>query len=116
MTRSMSNIVGIPMHFAHQRVWVMPYRGPMHYGMQFSTYQLGGWMELCVIRGYALSRVCIKRGLTVYTFFKLTNLVQKLIKKKVIPSKAGGECRAIVVYCIIQLNQRTETDQTVRPV
>ena len=43
----------------------MPYCGPMRYAMQFPAHQLGGWLELCVIRGYALSEVCVKRGSTV---------------------------------------------------
>ncbi|KAF8968334.1 hypothetical protein BDZ97DRAFT_429223 [Flammula alnicola] len=45
----------------------MPYCGPMCYAMQFPAHQLGGRMELCVIRGYALSEVCVMRGSTVYT-------------------------------------------------
>ena len=33
--------------------------------VQFPAHQLGGPMELCVIRGYVLSEVCLKRGSTV---------------------------------------------------
>ena len=62
----MSNIVDIPMHFACQGVCVMPYCGLVHYAMQFSTHLLGEWMELCIIRGYVLSEVCVKRGLAVH--------------------------------------------------
>jgi hypothetical protein len=58
------------MHFAYQRVCVMYYCGPMCYAMQFPAHQLGGWMKSCVIRGYALSEVCVKRGLTVYCMWK----------------------------------------------
>ena len=59
------SIVDIPVHFACQGVCVIPYRGPMRYAMQFSAHQLGGRMELCIIRGYVLSEVCVKRGSTV---------------------------------------------------
>ena len=65
MTGSMSNIVSIPMRFACQGVCVMRYCGPMRYALQFPAHRLGGRMELCVIRGYALSEVCVKRGSTV---------------------------------------------------
>ena len=65
MTGSMSNIVVIPMRFARQGVCVRRYCGPMRYAVQFPAHRLGGRMELCVIRGYALSEVCIKRGSTV---------------------------------------------------
>jgi len=44
----------------------MRYCGPMRYAVQFPAYRLGGQMELCVIRGYALSEVCVKRGSTVF--------------------------------------------------
>ena len=37
----------------------------MPYTMQFSTHQIGGQVELCLKRGYALSEVCLKRGSTV---------------------------------------------------
>jgi hypothetical protein len=37
----------------------------MPYAMQFLAHQLGSRMELCVIRGYALSEVCLMRGSTV---------------------------------------------------
>ena len=40
----------------------MRYCGPMRYAMQFPAHRLGGQMELCVIRGYALSEVCVMRG------------------------------------------------------
>ena len=43
----------------------MRYCGPMCYAMQFPAHRLGGQMELCVIRGYALSEVCVMRGSTV---------------------------------------------------
>ena len=65
MTGSMSNIVVILMRFARQGVCVMRYCGPMRHAVQFPAHRLGGRMELCVIRGYALSEVCVKRGSTV---------------------------------------------------
>jgi hypothetical protein len=43
----------------------MRYCGPMRYAMQFPAHQLGGHKKLCVIRGYALSEVCVKRESTV---------------------------------------------------
>ncbi len=43
----------------------MRYGGPMRYAVQLPAYQLGGHMELWVMRGYALSEVCIMRGSTV---------------------------------------------------
>ena len=49
----------------------MRYCGPMRYAMQFPAHQLGGPMELCIIRGYALSEVCVMRGSTVFTFFEI---------------------------------------------
>ncbi|KAF8810660.1 hypothetical protein BYT27DRAFT_7091404, partial [Phlegmacium glaucopus] len=47
-----SNMVGKPMGFAHRRVWVMGYCGPMGYGMHFPANQVGGQLELWDIRGY----------------------------------------------------------------
>ena len=52
---NISNIVDIP----------MPFCGPMPYTMQFSAHQISGQVELCLKRGYALSEVCLMRGLTV---------------------------------------------------
>jgi hypothetical protein len=43
----------------------MCYCGPVRYALQFPAHQLGGWMELCVIRDHALSEVWVKRGSTV---------------------------------------------------
>ena len=37
----------------------MRYCGPMRYAVQFPAHRLGGRLELCVIRGYALSEVCV---------------------------------------------------------
>ena len=54
-----------PMCFVSEGVCVMHYCGPMPYAVQFPAHQLGGPMELCVIRGYVLSEVCVKRGSTV---------------------------------------------------
>ena len=54
-----------PMRFVSEGVCVMHYCGPMPYAVQFPAHQLGGPMELCVIRGYVLSEVCVKRGSTV---------------------------------------------------
>ena len=51
--------------FCFRRVCVMRYCGPMRYAVQFPAHRLGGRLELCVIRGYALSEVCVKRGSTV---------------------------------------------------
>ena len=65
MTGAMSNIVGIPMPFSRQGVCLIPYCGPMPYTMQFPAYRIGGWVEPCLIRGYALSEVCLKRVSTV---------------------------------------------------
>jgi len=54
------------MRFVSEGVCVqMHYRGPMCYVVQFPAHRLGGRSELCVIRGYALSEVCVKRGSTV---------------------------------------------------
>jgi len=52
------------MRFVSEGVCVMHYCGPMPYAVQFPAHQLGGPMELCVIRGYVLSEVCVKRGST----------------------------------------------------
>jgi len=38
----------------------------MPYTMQFPAYRIGGRVELCLIRGYALSEVYLKRGSTVH--------------------------------------------------
>lgn len=65
--RDMPNIVGIPMRFACRGVCIMRYCGPMRYAMQFPAHRLGGQMELCVMRGYALSEACVMRGSTVHT-------------------------------------------------
>ena len=40
------------------------------YTMQFPAYRIGGQVELCLIRGYALSEVCLKRGSTVFSWVK----------------------------------------------
>jgi hypothetical protein len=56
------------MRFVSAGVCVMRYCGPMRYAVQFPAHRLGGGMELCVIRGYALSEVCVKRGSTVLSF------------------------------------------------
>ena len=53
------------MGFAHGGVWGMRYCGPMGYGMQFPTYQVGGRLELWDKRGYGLPGVWVKRGSTV---------------------------------------------------
>jgi len=80
----MSNIVGIPMCFACQGVCVMHYCGPMRYAVQcqFPAHQLDGRMELCVIRGYALSEVCVKRGLTVVLFFTCLQGARPVLAKR----------------------------------
>ena len=62
----MSNIVGIPMPFSCRGVCLIPYCGPMPYTIQFPAYRIGGRVEPCLIRGYALSEVCLKRVSTVY--------------------------------------------------
>jgi hypothetical protein len=33
--------------------------------MQFPAHRIGGQVELCLVRGYAFSEVCLKGGLTV---------------------------------------------------
>jgi GMP synthase-like glutamine amidotransferase len=43
----------------------MGYYGPMGYGMQFPANQLGGPLKLWGKRGYGLTEVWVKRGLTV---------------------------------------------------
>ena len=53
------------MRFVSAGVCVMRSCGPMRYAVQFPAHRLGGRLELCVIRGYALSEVCVKRGSTV---------------------------------------------------
>ncbi|KAF8802556.1 hypothetical protein BYT27DRAFT_7112011, partial [Phlegmacium glaucopus] len=50
--RTKPNMVGKPMGFAHRRVWIMGYCGPMGYGIQFPANQVGGQPELWDIRGY----------------------------------------------------------------
>jgi hypothetical protein len=45
-------MVGKPMGFAYGWVWVMGYCRPMGYGMQFPVNQVGGQLELWVLRGY----------------------------------------------------------------
>ena len=59
------------MRFVSTGVCIMRYCGPMRYAVQFPAHRLGGRMELCVIRGYALSEVCVKRGSTVPPAFIL---------------------------------------------
>jgi hypothetical protein len=57
MTGTMPNIVDIPMYFAWQGVCVMLCNSlPTNFS---------GHKKVCVIRGYALSEVCVKRGSTV---------------------------------------------------
>jgi len=68
ITETMSNIVGIPMPFSRRGVCLIPYCGPMPYTMQFPAHRIGGQVELCLTRGYALSEVCLKRGSTVSLF------------------------------------------------
>jgi GMP synthase-like glutamine amidotransferase len=46
----------------------MGYYGPMGYGMQFPANQLGGPLKLWGKRGYGLTEVWVKRGLTVLIF------------------------------------------------
>ena len=53
------------MGFANGWVWVMGYCGPMGYGMQFPANQVGGQLELWVLRGYGLLEVWVKRSSTV---------------------------------------------------
>ena len=53
------------MGFASGGVWGMAYCGPMGYGVQFPTHQVGGWLELWDKRGYGLPGVWVRRGLTV---------------------------------------------------
>jgi len=53
------------MRFVSERVCVMRYCGPMRYALHFPANQVGGNIELCVIKGYAFSEVCIMRGSTV---------------------------------------------------
>ncbi|KAF8814357.1 hypothetical protein BYT27DRAFT_7014425, partial [Phlegmacium glaucopus] len=55
-----------PMGFAHRRVWIMGYCGPMGYGIQFPANQVGGQPELWDIRGYGFREVWVKRGSTVF--------------------------------------------------
>jgi hypothetical protein len=43
------------------------YCGPMFHALHFPANQVGGHIELCVIRGYAFSEVCVMRDSTVYT-------------------------------------------------
>jgi len=57
------------MRFVSEGVCVMRHCGPMCYAVQFPSHRLGGQTELCVIRGYALSEVCVKRSSTVASFF-----------------------------------------------
>jgi hypothetical protein len=54
-----------PMHFVSEGVCVMRYCGPMRYALHFPANQVGGHIELCVIRGYAFSEVWVMRGSTV---------------------------------------------------
>jgi hypothetical protein len=66
MTGTMPNIVGIPMCFAWQGVCVVRYCGPMR--LCYAIPRPPTWWTqkgVCVIRDYALSEVCVKRGSTV---------------------------------------------------
>ena len=53
------------MHFAVKGVCVMHCCGPMRCALHFPANQVGGRIRLRVIRGYALSEVCVMRGSTV---------------------------------------------------
>ena len=68
----------------------------MCYAVQFPTHQLGGCMELCVIRGYALSEVCVKRGLTV------VSLARKLCHRAW-PKNVGRKIFMLPMYICIQI-------------
>jgi hypothetical protein len=52
-----------PMGFAYEWVWVMGYG--FNYGMQFPANQVGGQLDLWVLRGYGLLEVWVKRSSTV---------------------------------------------------
>ena len=41
-------------------------RIPMRYAVHFSAHRLGGRIELCIIRVYALSEICVM-GVRLYT-------------------------------------------------
>ena len=58
-------MVAKSMGFANGWVWVMGYCRPMGYGMQFPVNQVGGQLELWVLRGYGLLEVWVKRSSTV---------------------------------------------------
>ena len=47
------------------KTYAFCFRRGMRYAVQFPAHRLGGRLELCIIRGYALSEVCVKRGSTV---------------------------------------------------
>ena len=54
------------MGFGWGGVWGMGYRRFMGYAIHFPENQLGGHKMLWDKRGYGLSEVWVKRGLTVY--------------------------------------------------
>lgn len=58
------------MGFSCLMVWVMGYCGPMGYGIVLPANQVGGPLRLWTMRGYGLSEVWVKRGLTVPIFVK----------------------------------------------
>lgn len=53
------------MCFVSKGVCIMCYCRPMCYVLHFPVNQVGGHIELCIIRAYVISEVCVMRGSTV---------------------------------------------------